>query len=279
LRRSHRNRREPDRYGFEAHLTSYSLSAQEFVQDDPVSINDAKRRADWPKWKEAIDKEYNALIKNGTWILSDLPPGRKSISCKWTFKLKYKADGEVDKHKARLVARGFTQEQGFDYEETYSPTAKTTTFRVLMSVANHFGYHVEQMDVKSAFLNGHLNEEIYMDQPLGFEKEQPKVCKLIKSLYGLKQASRVWYERFNKFMEKIGFKRCESDQCLYVKIDHGIIRYILLYVDDLLIISNDMKTINAIKRNFASEFEMTDVGPVESYLGIQFMWTEVKKEW
>lgn len=208
-------------------MAHYSLCAEEFAQNDPVSINDAKRRIDWPKWKEAIDKEYSALIKNGTWILSDLPPGRKSISCKWTFKLKHKANGEIEKYKARLVARGFTQEKGFDYEETYSSTAKTTTFRVLMSVANHFGYHIEQMDVRSAFLSGYLSEEMYMDEPPGFEKDKPKVCKLIKSLYGLKQASRVWYERFHEFMVKIGFKTCESDRCLYVKIEHGSIHFAL----------------------------------------------------
>lgn len=121
-------------------------------------------------------------MKNGTWTLCDLPPGRKPISCKWTFKLKHKANGEVDKHKARLVARGFTQKKGFDYEETYSPTAKLTTFRTLMAIANHFGYHVEQMDVNSAFLNGNLSEEIYMTQPEGFVKDKTKVCKLIKSL-------------------------------------------------------------------------------------------------
>lgn len=190
LRRSQRERRRPDRY--EAHLAEhFSLCAQEFVQNDPVTINDAKRRIDWLEWKDAIDKEYSALIKNGTWILSDLPPGRKPISCKWTFKLKYKANGDIDKYKARLVARGFTQKKGFDYGETYSPTAKLTTFRIVMSVANHFGYHVEHMDVNSAFLNGNLSEEIYMKQPEGFVQDETKVCKLIKSLYGLKQASRV----------------------------------------------------------------------------------------
>lgn len=134
-----------------------------------------------------------------------------------------------------------------------------------MSVANQFGYFVEQMDVKSAFLNGHLSEEIYMDQPIGYEKEKPKVCKLIKSIYGLKQASRVWNE---KFMVQIKFKRCESDRCLYVKIENGVVLYILLFVDDLLIVSNTMQALNKVKRQLSDEFEMTDVGPVESYLGI-----------
>lgn len=269
LRRSNRIRKQPDRYvAWATKLEHYSLTAQEYVQNDPISISDAKGRVDWPKWKEAMEKEYSALIDNGTWVLTDLPPGRKTISCKWTFKLKFKADGTVDKHKARLVARGFTQEKGFDFEETYSPTAKYTTFRVLMSIANQFGYFVEQMDVKSAFLNGRLSEDIYMDQPTGFETEKPKVCKLIKSIYGLKQASRVWNETFHKFMVEINFKRCESDHCLYVKIYDDIVIFVLLFVDDLLMVSNKMETLKELKRKLSAKFEMTDVGTVESYLGI-----------
>lgn len=137
-----------------------------------------------------------------------------------------------------------------------------------MSVANHFGYFVEQMDVNSAFLNGRLTEEIYMKQPEGFVQDETKVCKLIKSLYGLKQASRVWYERFNEFIVKMGFKRCESDRCLYVMIGQGIVHYILLFVDDFLNISNSIESIISTKRKLANEFKMTDVGKVESYLGI-----------
>lgn len=182
--------------------------------------------------------------------------------------MKFKANGDVDKYKARLVGRGFTQEKGFDYEETYSPTARYTTFRVLMSVANQFGYFVDQTDVKSAFLNGHLIEEIYMDQPIGFEKEKPKVCKLIKSLYGLKQPSRVWNETFHNFMVQINFKRCESDHCLYVRIENGVVLYILLFVDDLLMVSNKMEELSKVKQKLSAKFEMTDAGPVESYLGI-----------
>lgn len=265
LRRSKRDRRPPERYTDSAH---YSLTAENFVHNDPVTVADARRRDDWKNWKEAIDMEYNSLIKNGTWILCDLPPGRKPVSCKWTFKLKRKANGEVDKYKARLVARGFTQEKGFDYSETYLPTAKLTTFRVLMSVANHFGLYIGQMDVNSAFLNGELKEEIYMDQPDGFVKDKTKVCKLIKSLYGLKQASRVWYQRFDEFITRGGFRRCEADHCLYTKFEDGNIQYILIFVDDMIIISNDMDIITSTKRTFAKEFEMTDIDKVESYLGI-----------
>lgn len=263
LRRSTRNRRAVERY-----VAHYSLNAETFIQNDPVSISDAQQRSDWNSWKVAIEAEYKALIKNGTWTLCDLPQGRKSISCKWTFKLKYKANGDVDKYKARLVARGFTQEKGFDYSETYSPTAKLTTFRVLMALVNHYGYYIGQMDVNSAFLNGELEEEIYMQQPEGFIKDTTKVCKLIKSLYGLKQASRVWNQRFNEFIVRKGFKRCEADQCLYTKFENGNVQYILLFVDDMIIVSNTDENVKLIKGMLAKEFDMTDIGKVESYLGI-----------
>lgn len=180
-----------------------------------------------------MDDEYSSLIKNGTWSLCNLPRDRRTISCKWVFRLKHRTNGEIDKYKARLVARGFTQKRGFDYNETYSPTAKLTTFRILLAIANHFGYHVHQMDVRCAFLNGQLDEEIYMSQPEGFGDGATRVCKLGRSLYGLKQASRMWNERFNQFILSIVFRGCLSDHCLYVRIVGGIACYLLLYVDSI----------------------------------------------
>lgn len=266
LRRGQRIRKQPKFYGVSD--VHFAFSAQQFVQNDPISISDAMQRDDWQQWRKAVNEEYSSLMKNHTWTLCDLPPNRKVISCKWVFKLKRKSNGEVSKYKARLVARGFSQEKGFDYNETYSPTAKLKTFRVLMSVANHFGYFIHQMDVKSAFLNGRLNEVIYMKQPEGFMQDDSKVCKLEKSLYGLKQASKMWNERFHEFMIEIGFKRCWSDQCLYVIFIGSTVCYVLLYVDDLLFISNNMQTIDNIKIRFKNEFEMTDIGKVDTFLGI-----------
>lgn len=227
--------------------------------------------------KNAIEEEYASLIKNGTWTLCNLPNGRKPISNKWIFKLKLKANDEIDKYKARLVARGFTQEKGFDFNETYSPTAKLVTFRVLMAISVHFGLHIHQMDVKCAFLNGKLNEEVYMLQPKGFEDGTSKVCKLEKSLYGLKQDSRMWNERFHQFMVRIGFKRCLGDQCLYVKTTNGIPCYVLLFVDDLLIISKEVRIVETIKRMFKTEFEMTDIGKVDTFLGVHIVRDEEKQ--
>lgn len=268
VRRSGRERRPVQRYGDWEYDAHFALSAREYVDDDPLSIRDAKQRSDWSKWKGAIDDEHESLIRNKTWVICPLPKGRKPISCKWVFKIKYSSTGEIDKYKARLVARGFTQEKGFDYNETYSPTAKLTTFRVLLAIALHFDYHIHQMDVKCAFLNGHLNEEIYMNQPEGFHDGSSMVCKLNRSLYGLKQASRMWNERFHQFMLKIKFQRCLSDHCLYVRSTNGINCYALLYVDDLLIMCSDINVINTVKQLLCNEFEMTDIGVANTFLGI-----------
>lgn len=282
-RKSGRIRRPPDYYGewasnCDAHmalLTAQSdenellaLSAEQFVDDDPTTISEAKRRDDWPEWGKAINNEYQSLIKNNTWIVCDLPKNRKAITNKWVFKLKRKADGSTDKYKARLVARGYSQKAGFDYSETYAPVAKLVTLKILLVVANHQQMHIHQMDVKCAFLNGELKEDIYMRLPEGFDQGN-KVCKLKKALYGLKQASRAWNEKFNDFMIRIGFKRCDSDRCLYVKVHNGTICYVLLYVDDLLIFCCDLKMINAVKRLLSNEFEMTDMGKADSFLGMQ----------
>ncbi|RVW56778.1 Retrovirus-related Pol polyprotein from transposon TNT 1-94 [Vitis vinifera] len=157
----------------------------------------------YSKWKAAVDEEVRALEKNGTWEITDLPRGKKPVGCKWIFTVKYKADGNVDRYKARLVAKGFTQSYGIDYQETFAPVAKLNTVRVLLSLAANLDWSLHQLDVKNAFLNGDLEEEVYMDIPAGLETTSNfnKVCKLRKSLYGLKQSPRAWFERFTKEFE------------------------------------------------------------------------------
>lgn len=268
IRRGQRDRKPVDRYMASFVETGhFALSAVQYVENDPVTIEEAQERDDWPQWQEAIQSEYTSLIKNKTWSVCDLPVDRKAITNKWVFKLKRKADGRVDKYKARLVARGFTQKFGFDYSETYAPVAKLVTLKVLLAVANHRDMHIHQMDVKSAFLNGELTEDIYMELPEGF-KQNNKVCKLNKALYGLKQASRAWNEKFNDFMIRNGFKQCNSDACLYVKVQNGITIYVLLYVDDILIFCSDLKRINTVKSLLSNEFEMTDMGKASTFLGM-----------
>eukprot|EP00253_Pinus_taeda_P034579 PITA_34579 len=176
---------------------SYDCELKLSTDFEPTSF---KEDASHDEWKEAMQKEYDALIKNDTWKLVDPPFRTEPIGCKWVHKNKYKADGSLDKHKVRLVEKGFSQKERVDYEETFSPTAKWATIRTLFSLAAQNGWKVHQMDVKTAFLNGDLKENVFMSQPEGFavKGHEHKVCKLVKSLYGLKQAPRAWF----------GMKKC-----------------------------------------------------------------------
>src|SRR5512141_1912425 len=166
------------------------------VDDTPKSISEAYASPDADYWKEAVRSEMDSIIANGTWEVTERPYGCKPVGCKWVLKKKLRPDGTIEKYKARLVAKGYTQKEGEDFFDTYSPVARLTTIRVLLSLAASHGLLVHQMDVKTAFLNGELDEEIYMDQPDGFvvEGQEGKVCKLLKSLYGLKQAPKQWHE-------------------------------------------------------------------------------------
>ncbi|RVX00895.1 Retrovirus-related Pol polyprotein from transposon TNT 1-94 [Vitis vinifera] len=180
----------------------------------PRNIQEAFK---YPKWKAAVDEEVQELEKNGTWEITDLPRGKKPVGCKWIFTVKYKADGNVDRYKARLVAKGFTQSYGIDYQETFASVAKLNIVRVLLSLAANLDWSLHQLDVKNAFLNGDLEEEVYMDIPAGLDTTSNlnKVCRLRKSLYGLKQSPRVWFERFTKVV-KGSKKGIAVSQCKYV---------------------------------------------------------------
>ena len=181
LRRSKRSRTET---GFGLDFITAFLS-----KDDPKTYQEAMKSIDASFWKDAINSELESIMANHTWELVDLPRECKPIGCKWIFKKKLKVDGSIDKFKARLVAKGYTKKEGVDYFDTYSPVKKITTIRILIAIASSHNLLVHQMDVKTPFLNGDLDEEIYMNQPEGFIVlgQEQKVCKLIKSLYGLKQ--------------------------------------------------------------------------------------------
>lgn len=265
-----RNRSAPAWHGdYEFDMTGFALNAASFVEDLPCSIAEMRKRKDWPKWEVAVREEMDALSRNHTWDLVKLPEGRVPISCKWIFKVKRADDGRGDHYKARLVARGFTQRHGFDYSETYSPTAKLDTLRTVLAVANHERMVIHQMDVKSAFLNGSIKEEIFMTQPEGFNAGNGLVCRLNRSLYGLKQASRAWNERFHVFAEKLGFRRSSSDKCLYIRESGGHKLFLIIYVDDVLLVGHQLKAIQVVKQCLSKEFEMKDIGEVNCFLGMK----------
>ena len=177
--------------------------------------------------------------------LVELSRGIKTIGCKWIFKTKHDSKGNVEKYKARLVAKGYTKKKGIDYKETFSPVSNKDSLRIVMALVAHFDLELHQMDVKTAFLNGDLHEEVYMDQPKGFQDKGKThmVCKLKKSIYGLKQASRQWYLKFHEILITFGFKENLMDQCIYLKISGSKICIIVLYVDDMLLAINNMRMI------------------------------------
>jgi hypothetical protein len=220
-----------------------------------------------------MEDEMCSLLKNNTWVLVKNPQGQKLIDCKWIFKIKEGEGGDKNvRYKARLVAKGFTQKEGVDYTEIFSPVVKYTTIRCLLALVAHFNWELDQLDVKTAFLYGDLEEEIYMKQPVGFEKgnSEKVVCLLKKSLYGLKQAPRQWYKRFDSFVLKLGFQRSNYDTCLYCRGNGGKNSlYLVLYVDNMLLASYDKSEIDFIKQKLKSEFEMKDLGAAKKILGIQ----------
>lgn len=213
-------------------ISNFVATVVRQVNDDTINIDVAYKRVDAIKWKEAVQNELNNHETNGTWTLTNLPPGRKAITAKWVLHIKRKADGSIDKYKARLVARGFSQREGIDYQETFSPVVRTATIRILLAIAQHRGWNVYQMDVTAAFLNGVVDEDIYMIQPPGCEDGTRRVCKLNKAIYGLKQASRTWYPVLHRNLTNLGFKRVESDYGLYVKSTNKGKMIISVYVDD-----------------------------------------------
>ena len=197
--------------------------------------------------------------------------GAKPVGCKWFFKTKRDAKGNVERYKARLVAKGYTQKKGIDYKETFSLVSSKDSFRTIMALVAHFDLELHQMDVKTAFLNGDIDETIYMVQPESFEVDDPKqmVCKLRKSIYGLKQASRQWYHKFHQIILSYGFEMNVVDDCVYQKFSGSKFIFLVLYVDDILLATNDMSFLHETKKFLSNNFEMKDLGEASFLLGIQ----------
>ena len=241
--------------------------------DEPTTLEEAMASDNASQWKAAVDAEYKSLMDNETWELVELPPNRKAIGSKWVFKAKYGEDGSIEKFDARLVAKGFAQKYGVDYEETFSPVVNFSSIRTILAMAVQKGWHVHQMDVITAFLNGDLNEEIYMQQPDGYKKtgDEELVCRLRKSLYGLKQSPRCWNTKFKSFMEEMDFHQSSADSCVFVKFTENGILAIAVYVDDLIPVGSDINELLALKRELSTRFNMKDMGELHFCLGIGIM--------
>lgn len=253
---------------------SYKVQRQDIYINEPKTWEDI---LDLPKrerelWIEAACEEIKSFNQHQVWELADLPPGKNLLSSKWVFKAKLNSEGQVDTYKARLVARGFSQKYGEDYDETFAPVVKHETIRVLLALAAQRKLHVRHLDVKSAYLNGELNEELYMEQPRGFELPgyENKVLKLKKSIYGLKQSAHVWNKKASDAFYHLGFLQGNADHCLYSRKEkEGKITYILLYVDDILVVGESPEVTRNVSSQLEKFFEIKDLGDVSHYLGLQ----------
>lgn len=237
------------------------------IFDEPQSYEQAMSSSNSNKWTNAMRSEYESLLKNNVWKLVDRPENTNVVKCKWVYKVKHDASGNFDRFKARLVARGFSQKEGLDFSDTFSPVVRHSTMRILFSLAHHYDMSMEHIDVTTAFLHGDLNEIIYMEQPPGFGSDESKVCFLSKCIYGLKQASRMWNLKVHQQLTKNGYVQNKCEPCVYVRRNFKDLTIIALYVDDFYILST-CDTDNLCKL-LENSFSIKHLGPLKSCLGMR----------
>ena len=261
---------------FEAHFVDLDMDAL-IIEEEPdttneliITVREALSGTDGPKWRAAMEEEMTALLKNKTWSLVDPPPDRQIVSCKWVLRKKTDATGNIIRFKARLVARGFSQIPGIDFKDTFSPTLRSITFRIFVSLAVELDLELHHLDVQTAFLHGELEEEIYMQQPPHFEDStRPNVvCRLHRSLYGLRQSPRVWYHRLHNFLTNNGYKRLKNEPNVYIKRAKNNFIIIGVYVDDLPLLANSLAYLQLAKKELQQAFPITDLGPMKYFLGM-----------
>ncbi|CAI7755824.1 unnamed protein product [Closterium sp. NIES-53] len=244
---------------------------------EPARLDDEEEDEEWTDLdpdvvKEVMDEEMRSLIEQGTWKLVPRPPGVNVMKNRWILNTKFRPDGIVEREKARLVVKGFTQVAGVDYEETYAPVGSYVTARVLLAIATALDLDLMQLDVKNAFLHGMLDRDLYMEQPSYYEDGTPRVCKLVKSLYGLKQSPMLWYEALDGVLLGAGWKKSKVDEALYFKSDaEGEMCWLLVYVDDLLAASRSRSLLGELRDLLQSAFQLREISPVEKYLGLQLI--------
>ena len=254
-------------------IAAAATTAIEDVNGDPKTVREARSRSDWPLWKEAMDKEMATLDEAETWHTIPRPQGKNIVGSKWVFRVKRKADGTVDKYKARLVAKGFTQIQGIDYFDTYSPVAKLASLRTILALAARHDWDVESFDFNGAYLNGTLDddEEIFMQEPPGYETAQngAAIKRLRKSLYGLKQAGRKWYDALCRILTDLGFHASIADPGVFIARTSNHILILAVHVDDCALTGSSSELINAYKQKLNERYALTDLGPIHWLLGIK----------
>jgi hypothetical protein len=231
-------------------FSNYTALMCNLLDEEPTCFEEAIQKKEWA---DAMTKEYQSIIKNDVWEIVPRPKSKDVVSSKWLFKIKHVVDGSIEKYKARFVARGFSQKEGIDYEKTFAPVARYTSIRTIIALAAKMKWKLHQMDVKTAFLNGVIEEEVYIEQPQGFEVEDRKshVYRLKKPLYGLKQAPRAWYGHRDSFLTSLGFTKSKANSNLYFKIMDNEPVILLLYVDDLFL-TEEEKLITECKKRLTA---------------------------
>lgn len=259
-------------------LLSTTLSKKKFAHLSTHSTTDVEpssfaKAQSLPMWQQAMQNEIDALHKNNTWTLVPPPLNANVVGNRWLYKIKRHADGSIERYKARLVAKGFTQEYGFDYTETFSPVVKPITIRTLLSIVVSGGWDISQLDISNAFLNGDLQETVYMVQPQGFiDPHRPHyVCRLNKSLYGLRQSPRTWSQRLGTYLLTLGFKKSTADPSLFIYRTKSCVCFVLVYVDDVIITCSSSTLIQEFIHQLSKEFDLRNLGPLHYFLGIQVL--------
>uniref|UniRef100_A0A2M4CV35 Putative pol polyprotein n=1 Tax=Anopheles darlingi TaxID=43151 RepID=A0A2M4CV35_ANODA len=256
-----------------AYLDDYIVGIAKSEDIEPTSWQEAMKSSHHDEWKEAMDAEMFSHEKNSTWEVTELPPDKKAIGCRWVFKLKKNELGNVVRFKARLVAQGFNQQYGVDYDETFAPVTRFNTIRVFLTICGRDRLIAKHLDVATAYLHGDIKEEIYMRQPPGYSLtgQGTKVCKLKRSIYGLKQAARCWNQKLCGVLESIGFKASVTDPCLFMRIKDNSKMYLVTYVDDLLVACKNENEIDNVYTELKKHFEINMLGDVKNFLGVQII--------
>jgi hypothetical protein len=238
------------------------------ANQEPSTFDEAKPHA---AWHQAMIEELKSIEENGTWHLTELPSNQRPIGLRWVFKLKKDVARNVVKHKARLAVKGYVQRRGVDFEEVFAPVARLESVRVIIAIAAHHGWTIHHMDVKSAFLNGELNEEVYVVQPPGFKQRglEHKVFRLHKALYGLRQAPRAWNAKLHSTLLKLGLRNSAEESVVYVRGSGSSLLIVGVYVDDLVIVGAQQQEVNSFKAEMQKLFNMSDLGALSYYLGIE----------
>ena len=264
IRKSSRATKQPDRLVIDPKNKTYAITNSENLSD-PQTLKQALQSSNREEWKNAIQSELDSIKENEVWSVVERPNDKTVIGSKWLFKIKRNSRNEPEKFKARLVAKGYDQKYGIDYYETFAPVVKIQTLRTIFAIAANCGLFVHQIDIATAFLNGTLEEEIYIEPPPGSNFKENHVCKLKKSLYGLKQAPRSWNSTLVKFLQEYGLSQCKSDVCVFIN-NHLIVA---IYVDDIIIACKYIEYINDFKTKISERFKTKDLGQANFVLKIK----------